>query len=78
MAVLVVIRNLVAVAAFVSLAALLVWTVTSKLVPSVKRALDKVAELHDVEMMDDAEILARKYKVGKKGKGKGGKGNRNA
>lgn len=78
MAVLVVIRNLVAVAAFVALAALLVWMVTSKLVPSVKRALDKVAELHDVERMDDAEILARKYKVGKKGKGKGGKGNRNA
>lgn len=76
MAVLVVIRNLVAVAAFVALAALLVWTVTSKLVPSVKRALDKVAELHDVERMDDAEILARKYKVGKKGKG--GKGHRNA
>ena len=76
MAVLVVIRNLVAVAAFVALAALLVRTVTSKLVPSVKRALDKVAELHDVERMDDAEILARKYKVGKKVKV--GKGNRNA
>ena len=76
MAVLVVIRNLVAVAAFVALAALLVWAVTSKLVPSVKGALDKVAELHDVERMDDAEILARKYKVGKKGKG--GTGNRNA
>lgn len=76
MAVLVVIRNLAAVAAFVALAALLVWTVTSKLVPSVKRALDKIAELHDVERMDDAEILARKYKVGKKVKG--GKGHRNA
>ena len=71
-----VIRNVVAVAAFVALAALLVWTVTSKLVPSVKRALDKVAELHDVERMDDAEILARKYKAGKKVKV--GKGNRNA
>lgn len=76
MAVLVVIRNLVAVAAFAALAALLVWTVTSKLVPSVKRALDKIAELHDVERMDDAEILARKYKVGKDAKG--GKGHRNA
>lgn len=75
MAALVVIRNIVAVAAFVALAALLVRAVTHRLVPSVKRALDKIAEYYDVERMDDAEILARKYRVGKKDKG--GKGHRN-
>lgn len=67
MAALVVIRNAVAVAAF----AALVWAVVRKVAPSIKGLIDKRSEYYDVERMDDAEILARKYDV--KGRGRHGK-----
>lgn len=71
MAVLVIIRNIAAVAAFVAIAVFLARAVMKTLAPSVKRMIDKRAEYYDVESMDDAEILARKYGVNKeKGKRK--------
>ena len=73
-AALLVLRN--ALGAAVVVAAL--YLALRELVPAVRRLLEKARELRDVEEMDEAEILARKYeREAKHGKhGKHGNGRR--
>ncbi len=62
MGTLLVVRNLAALGLLVALAAWFVWAVKDGPIgPSVAGFFKKRREYYDVERMDDAEILARKY-----------------
>lgn len=56
-AALLVVRNALGVAVVVAA----LYLALRELVPAARRLLDKARELRDVEEMDEAEILARKY-----------------
>lgn len=53
----------IAVVSLIGFIAKIVW---DKLWPAIKKLIDKKTEYYDVEKLDDAEIIARKYQ--KKGK----------
>lgn len=69
-AALLVVRNVLGAAVVVAA----LYLALRELVPAVRGLLDKARELRDVEEMDEAEILARKYereaKHGKHGNGR--------
>lgn len=61
------IRNLAALGLLVGAVALVVWAVRDGPIGrGLGRLLKKRGDYYDVEKMDDAEILARKYERGRK------------